>query len=71
MGAIHRYLSVIRADSDDKPRVCYSEWQPNEDYYELNVEIDSWYKRLAVTETRMDQIMEAYHEIRECLRSQA
>ena len=70
MSVVSRYLDVLPQTSNDF-RVCYSEWQPPEDFYELSLDIDSWYKRLAVTETRMEQLLEVYTVIRQCLKTEA
>ena len=39
--------------------------------FSLNVEVNGYYKRLAVSGERMDQLMETYEFIRECLRKNA
>lgn len=70
MGVVHRYLNSL-PNSVSVPRVCYTEWQPSEDFHDSNVDVDSWYRRLAVTEARMVQIMDAYEYIRECLKANA
>ena len=65
---ISRYISSFEMELDEKPLVQFMECFQSDKFNALNVEIDGWYQRLAVSETRMDQIMETYEHIRNCLK---
>lgn len=52
---------------DERPLVQFMECFQSDKFNALNVEIDGWYQRLAVSDTRMDQILETYEHIRNCL----
>lgn len=51
-------------------KVLYYESRPEESYAEQNTQIDKWYKQLAVSEERMDSIIETYEHIKDCLKKE-
>ena len=65
---ISRYINSIEVELPDLPLVQFMECQKSDKFNNLNEEFDGWYRRLAVSETRMNQFMETYEHIRVCLK---
>jgi hypothetical protein len=69
---IQRYINHLKSMSESvQMRVLYFESRPEELFTEQNIEIDKWYRQLAVSEQRIEQVMKTYEHIRQCLKKEA